>query len=127
MGDEASASATTVSLSAAGGRPQAGLDHHIGEVELEGLDVPSHVAELVRACWELGASPSLTSLRLRQWAHMLGFGGHCSTKSRRYLTTLGALRQGLSKHRGGVAGRLGGRTGSRSPPHRQGGTTARAA
>ncbi len=31
--------------------------------------------------------------RLRRWAHMLGFGGHFSTKSRRYSTTLGALRQ----------------------------------
>ena len=31
--------------------------------------------------------------RLRRWAHMLGFGGHFSTRSRRYSTTLGALRQ----------------------------------
>jgi hypothetical protein len=69
------------------------LDHRIGEVELEDLDVPAHVAELVRACWELGARPSLRSLRLRNWAHMLGFGGHFSTKSRRYSTTLGTLRR----------------------------------
>jgi hypothetical protein len=69
------------------------LDHRIGEVELEGLEVPAHVAELVRACWELGARPSLARLRLRKWAHMLGFGGHFSTKSRRYSTTLGALRR----------------------------------
>jgi hypothetical protein len=69
------------------------LDHRIGEVELEGLDVPAHVAELVRACLELGARPSLATLRLRKWAHMLGFGGHFSTKSRRYSTTLGALRR----------------------------------
>ena len=68
------------------------LDHRVCEVELEGLDVPAHVAELVRACWELGARrPS--QLRLREWAHMLGFGGHFSTKSRRYSTTLGALRR----------------------------------
>jgi hypothetical protein len=69
------------------------LDHRIGEVELEGLDVPAHVAELVRACWELGSRPSLAKLRLCKWAHMLGFGGHFSTKSRRYSTTLGALRR----------------------------------
>jgi hypothetical protein len=69
------------------------LDHRICEVELEGLDAPAHVAELVRACWELGARPSLASLRLRKWAHMLGFGGHFSTKSRRYSTTLGTLRR----------------------------------
>jgi hypothetical protein len=51
------------------------------------------VAELVRACWELGSRPNLAGLRLRKWAHMLGFGGHFSTKSRRYSTTLGALRR----------------------------------
>jgi hypothetical protein len=83
------------------------LDHRICEVELERLDVPAHVAELVRACWELGARPSLTSLRLRKWAHMLGFGGHFSSKSRRYSTTLGALRRArvayaTRRRRGGV-------------------------
>jgi hypothetical protein len=69
------------------------LDHRIGEVELEDLDLPTHVAELVRACWELGTRPNLAGLRLRKWAHMLGFGGHFSSKSRRYSTTLGALRR----------------------------------
>jgi hypothetical protein len=69
------------------------LDHRICEVELEGLDVSAHVAELVRACWELGGHPGLGGLRLRKWAHMLGFGGHFSSKSRRYSTTLGALRR----------------------------------
>ena len=82
------------------------LDHRIGEIELEGLDVPAHVAELVRACWELGGRPSLAGLRLRAWAHMLGFGGHFSTKSRRYSTTLGALRRArvafaIRRRRGG--------------------------
>ena len=55
--------------------------------------MPAHVAELVRACWELGGHRGLGELRLRKWAHMLGFGGHFSTKSRRYSTTLGALRR----------------------------------
>ncbi|GGL09790.1 replication initiator [Mangrovihabitans endophyticus] len=32
------------------------------------------------------------SARMRRWAHMLGFGGHCFTKSRRYSTTFGQLR-----------------------------------
>jgi hypothetical protein len=81
------------------------LDHRIGEVELESLDVPAHVAELVRACWELGSRSHLAQLRLRKWAHMLGFGGHFSTKSRRYSTTLGALRRArltyaISRRRG---------------------------
>jgi hypothetical protein len=51
------------------------------------------VAELVRAAWTLGGRPELAGLRLRAWAHMLGFGGHWSTKSRRYSTTMGALRR----------------------------------
>jgi hypothetical protein len=34
----------------------------------------------------------VSELRLAEWAHMLGFRGHFSTKSRRYSTTLGALR-----------------------------------
>jgi hypothetical protein len=69
------------------------LDHRLGEVELEDLDLPAHVIELVRACFELAACPGLAGLRLGRWAHMLGFGGHFSTKSRRYSTTLGALRR----------------------------------
>jgi hypothetical protein len=73
----------------------AGLDHrlHDGD-DLEHLDqLPAHVAELVRAAWALGGRPALDSLRLRAWAHMLGFGGHWSTKSRRYSTTFTVLRR----------------------------------
>jgi hypothetical protein len=56
-------------------------------------DLNPHIASLVRACWQLGAEPGLAPLRLRAWAHMLGFGGHWTTKSRRYSTTMGALRR----------------------------------
>jgi hypothetical protein len=70
-----------------------GLDRRLTtEGDLAQLDLPAHVAELVRAAWELGARPSLGRLRLRAWAHMLGFRGHWSTKSRRYSTTMTALR-----------------------------------
>jgi len=55
--------------------------------------LPAHVAELVRACWELGGHPELEQLRLRAWAHMLGFRGHWSTRSRRYSTTMTVLRR----------------------------------
>jgi hypothetical protein len=51
------------------------------------------VAELVRASWALGGRPELEGLRLRAWAHMLGFRGHWSTKSRRYSTTMTVLRR----------------------------------
>jgi hypothetical protein len=70
------------------------LDWRIGADDLDHLDgLPAHVAELVRAAWELGGRPELERLRLRAWAHMLGFRGHWSTKSRRYSTTMGALRR----------------------------------
>jgi hypothetical protein len=72
----------------------AGLDRRIGADDLDHLaDLPAHVAELVRAAWELGGRPELDGLRLRAWAHMLGFGGHWSTKSRRYSTTFTVLRR----------------------------------
>jgi hypothetical protein len=72
-----------------------GLDQRLtDDGDLDGLDkLPAHVAELVRAAWELGGHPELEGLRLRAWAHMLGFGGHWSTKSRRYSTTFGVLRR----------------------------------
>jgi hypothetical protein len=70
------------------------LDHRIGEVELEELDLPRACGRArPGACLELAARPGLVGLRLGRWAHMLGFGGHFSTKSRRYSTTLGALRR----------------------------------
>src|SRR5512132_3921309 len=73
----------------------AGLDRRLTAAdELEHLDgLPAHVAELVRACWELGGRSELDGLRLRAWAHMLGFGGHWSTTSRRYSTTMTVLRR----------------------------------
>jgi hypothetical protein len=71
-----------------------GLDRRLGADDLDHLDgLPIHVAELVRACWALGGRPELEGLRLRAWAHMLGFRGHWSTKSRRYSTTMTALRR----------------------------------
>ncbi|MEU9666070.1 replication initiator [Streptomyces bobili] len=60
--------------------------------ELAQLDISDHARRLIRTAWFLGARKDLEHLRLRAWAHMLGFRGHFSTKSRRYSTTLGALR-----------------------------------
>jgi hypothetical protein len=71
-----------------------GLDRRLTGDDVDHLDrLPAHVAELVRAAWELGARPELDGLRLRAWAHMLGFGGHWSTKSRCYSTTFTVLRR----------------------------------
>jgi hypothetical protein len=71
-----------------------GLDRRLTADDLDCLDkLPAHVAKLVQAAWELGGRPEFDGLRLRAWAHMLGFGGHWSTKSRRYSTTFTVLRR----------------------------------
>ncbi|MFJ6393615.1 replication initiator [Streptomyces sp. NPDC091972] len=67
--------------------------------ELAQLDISDHARQLIRTAWTLGARKSLEHLRLRAWAHMLGFRGHFSTKSRRYSTTLGALRDARAEWR----------------------------
>ncbi|WP_336555313.1 replication initiator [Streptomyces sp. PmtA] len=56
------------------------------------LAVARHVRQMIRTCWELGKLPEFADLKLWKWAHVLGFRGHFSTKSRSYSTTLGALR-----------------------------------
>ncbi|WP_327588588.1 replication initiation protein [Nonomuraea sp. NBC_00507] len=64
--------------------------------DIDGLALTPHQRRLIDTCWQLGdtdAHPKLAGLRLRPWAHMLGYRGHFSTKSRRYSTTLGALRE----------------------------------
>jgi hypothetical protein len=54
------------------------------------LDVPKHVHRLVRVAWQLGEHPAYEGLH--RWIHMIGFRGHFASKSRRYSTTLGAIR-----------------------------------
>ena len=74
-------------------------------------DKDTHQNRQLQACWYLGQYPIwVTSTtqrqewdqgtgtlpgwgRLQRWAHMLGYGGHFATKSRRYSTTLTALRE----------------------------------
>ncbi|MFF2661989.1 replication initiator, partial [Kitasatospora sp. NPDC058032] len=60
--------------------------------EIRLLRVSAHMRALVGACWRLGGLPELAHLRLRAWAHMLGFRGHCLTKTRSYSTTYRSLR-----------------------------------
>lgn len=67
------------------------LDRRIGEPhELDRHDLPEHARRLIKACKLL--DPLYPDRRLWAWAHMLGFRGHFSSKSRRYSTTLGELR-----------------------------------
>ncbi|WP_344625985.1 replication initiator [Kitasatospora arboriphila] len=60
--------------------------------QIQHLDIPEHARRLIRTAWLLDDNPECKPLRLRAWAHMLGFRGHFSTKTRKYSTTLGALR-----------------------------------
>jgi hypothetical protein len=74
------------------------VDRRIGELsELDKLPVPEHTRHLIEACWSL--DDAYPDRLLARWAHMLGFRGHFSTKSRRYSTTLGALRQVRADYR----------------------------
>ncbi|MGW0628967.1 replication initiator protein RepSA [Streptomyces sp. NPDC002758] len=74
------------------------VDRRVGNKEaLVLLGVPDHPRRLIEACLDLHAL--YPDRKLRDWAHMLGFRGHFSTKSRRYSTTLGALRQVRADYR----------------------------
>ena len=59
----------------------------------------SHQGRLIRAAWHLGSHSSPDFQALRRWAHMLGYRGHFATKSRRYSTTLQALRAARADYR----------------------------
>jgi hypothetical protein len=85
------------------------LDHRLHESDLVALDLRPHVERLVTTAWNLGGRPELEHLKLRHWAHTLGFRGHWLTKSRHYSTTFGALRSARSEwtaKRRGPAGNL---------------------
>jgi hypothetical protein len=57
---------------------------------LAGHGLSPHVAQVVQTCWNLGGHDEYAGLR--RWVHMAGFRGHFASKSRRYSTTLGAIR-----------------------------------
>jgi hypothetical protein len=83
-----------------------------GDTIEDHTDWETHTGRLIEACWRLGRpgvdldpdavvknNGRMAYHRLRRWAHMLGFGGHFSTKSRRYSTTLAHLRQARIDYR----------------------------
>ena len=55
-------------------------------------DKRTHHGRLITACLTIGGHPHQDFQALRHWAHMLGYRGHFATKSRRYSTTMRALR-----------------------------------
>ncbi|SNS84132.1 hypothetical protein SAMN05216252_10969 [Actinacidiphila glaucinigra] len=74
------------------------VDRRVGNREaLVLLGVPPHPRRLIETCFDLHRL--YPDRKLLDWAHMLGFRGHFSTKSRRYSTTLGALRQVRADYR----------------------------
>jgi hypothetical protein len=75
-----------------------GLDHRLKETEIDCLRGPERVTRLVQTAWVLGGRRSLEELRLRPWAHQLGFGGHWHTKSRVFSTSFGALQRARVQH-----------------------------
>ena len=55
--------------------------------------------QMITTAWQLGSKHATGDPRFRQWAHMLGYGGHFLTKSRRYSVTFGQLRVARTNHR----------------------------
>jgi hypothetical protein len=72
--------------------------YRLEQSDLDNLKVRPHVRRYIECAWQLGGQPHLHELRLRRWAHQLGFRGHCFTKSRRYSTTFTALREARERH-----------------------------
>jgi hypothetical protein len=60
------------------------------------LRMPPHVRRLAVCAWLQARAWHVRDerhLRARRWVHQFGYGGHYLTKSRRYSTTFGKLRQ----------------------------------
>ena len=69
------------------------LDHRLRFLaELAKDDITDHARRMIHTAWHLATNRRHAHLRLRHWAHMLGFRGHFSTRTRHYSTTLAHLR-----------------------------------
>ena len=66
--------------------------------DLADLRVSKHIRTLIETAWQLGEIPEFAPLKLRRWAHMLGFRGHFLTKARSYSTTFAVLREARREH-----------------------------
>ena len=67
--------------------------------DIRQLRCSAHYRQLITTCWQLASRTRTRDPRLRTWAHMLGYGGHFLTKSRRYSVTFGQLRTARAEHR----------------------------
>jgi len=67
------------------------------EADIGQLRCTAHYRQMITTAWQLGGTRA--TARYRAWAHMLGYGGHFLTKSRRYSVTFGQLRTARTDHR----------------------------
>ena len=68
--------------------------------DIEALSCSRHYRQMITTAWQLGSGTDHAARsRLCRWAHMLGYGGHFLTKSRRYSVTFGQLRRARVEHR----------------------------
>nr|WP_055503530.1 replication initiator [Nonomuraea pusilla] len=67
--------------------------------DIELLPVTDHARRMIYICFALSRLPQYREIPLRQWAHMLGYRGHFSTKSRHYSIRLGDLRRTRAEYR----------------------------
>jgi hypothetical protein len=73
--------------------------------DMDTANLTPHSRAIITTCWHLGGLVEYRHLRLRAWAHTLGWRGHTSTKSRRYSTTLAVLREARAEHQRDQSGR----------------------
>ncbi len=81
---------------AAPGVPDTRIRH---AAEITELRCSAHYRAMITTAWRLGSRHATGEPRFREWAHMLGYGGHFLTKSRRYSVTFGYLRGERTQHR----------------------------
>jgi hypothetical protein len=68
--------------------------------DIDALSCSRHYRQMIITAWDLGGGRHWPGRsRLCKWAHMLGYGGHFLTKSRRYSVTFGQLRRARLEHR----------------------------
>jgi hypothetical protein len=77
------------------GLPAQRLRH---QIDIDHLHCSAHYRRMITTAWHLGHRHG-PEQRFRAWAHMLGYGGHFLTKSRRYSVTFGQLRTARTDHR----------------------------
>jgi hypothetical protein len=69
------------------------------QLDIEHLRCSEHHRRIIQTAWDLGGRADYEELKLRRWAHMLGFRGHFLTKSKHYSTTFSRMRDDRRAYR----------------------------